>query len=165
MVRPHKTRVWPCFRGRLIRLTPCFRVRTTITSTSCFQEMSISGTTRGCCSNPNFRGNGADWELWITDRNRCRLAGAQPRRWPHAAVLAAFLLGRDDSTKVIGRLREPLLKPNEHEREGYVPNIVYTCGAILYRGDLITPYGMADHATGFATVAVAEVLAAMDRTV
>ena len=76
--------------------------------------------------------------------------------------IGAFLLDRDDPSKVIGRLREPLIKPNEQEREGYVPNVVYTCGAILYRGDLIIPYGLADHATGFATVALADVLAAMD---
>jgi len=75
--------------------------------------------------------------------------------------IGAFLLDRDDPTKVIGRLREPLLKPNENEREGYVPNVVYTCGALLHQGELIIPYGLADHATGFATVPLAEVLAAM----
>jgi predicted GH43/DUF377 family glycosyl hydrolase len=75
--------------------------------------------------------------------------------------IGAFLLDRDDPGKVIGRLREPLLKPNENEREGYVPNVVYTCGALLHQGELIIPYGLADHATGFATVPLDEVLAAM----
>ncbi len=75
--------------------------------------------------------------------------------------IGAFLLDRDDPGKVIGRLREPLLKPNENEREGYVPNVVYTCGALLHHGELIIPYGLADHATGFATVSLSEVLAAM----
>ena len=75
--------------------------------------------------------------------------------------IGAFLLDRDDPSKVIGRLREPLLKPNQNEREGYVPNVVYTCGALLHNGELIIPYGLADHATGFATVPLAEVLAAM----
>lgn len=75
--------------------------------------------------------------------------------------IGAFLLDRDDPAKVIGRLREPLLKPNENEREGYVPNVVYTCGALVHNGELIVPYGLADHATGFATVPLAEVLAAM----
>ncbi|MGH9667762.1 MAG: glycoside hydrolase family 130 protein, partial [Bryobacteraceae bacterium] len=46
--------------------------------------------------------------------------------------IGAFLLDRHDPSKVIGRLREPLLKPNENEREGYVPNVVYTCGALLH---------------------------------
>ena len=76
--------------------------------------------------------------------------------------IGAFLLDRDDPSKVIGRLREPLLRANENEREGYVPNVVYTCGALLHNGDLIIPYGLADHATGFATVPFAEVLTAME---
>jgi predicted GH43/DUF377 family glycosyl hydrolase len=76
--------------------------------------------------------------------------------------IGAFLLDRDDPSKLIGRLREPLLKPNESEREGYVPNVVYTCGALLHQGELIIPYGLADHATGFATVPVDEILAAME---
>jgi predicted GH43/DUF377 family glycosyl hydrolase len=76
--------------------------------------------------------------------------------------IGAFLLDRDDPTKVIGRLREPLLSPNQKEREGYVPNVVYTCGAMLYNGELIIPYGLADQATGFATVALADVLGAMN---
>lgn len=75
--------------------------------------------------------------------------------------IGAFLLDRDDPSKVIGRLREPLLKPNENEREGYVPNVVYTCGALVHNGELIIPYGLADHATGFATVPLAEVLAVL----
>jgi predicted GH43/DUF377 family glycosyl hydrolase len=75
--------------------------------------------------------------------------------------IGAFLLDRDDPSKVLRRLREPLLKPNENEREGYVPNVVYSCGALLHNGVLIIPYGLADHATGFATVPLSEVLAAM----
>lgn len=75
--------------------------------------------------------------------------------------IGAFLLDRKDPGKVIGRLREPLIKANENEREGYVPNVVYTCGALLHAGHLVIPYGLADHATGFATVEVQEVLDAM----
>jgi predicted GH43/DUF377 family glycosyl hydrolase len=77
--------------------------------------------------------------------------------------IGAFLLDRDDPSKVIGRLREPLLKPNQDEREGYVPNVVYTCGALVHNGELIIPYGLADQSTGFATVPLAEVLAAMEQ--
>lgn len=76
--------------------------------------------------------------------------------------IGAFLLDRDDPARVIGRLREPLLEPSQNEREGYVPNVVYTCGALIHDGQLIIPYGLADHATGFATVPLAEVLASME---
>ena len=75
--------------------------------------------------------------------------------------IGAFLLDRDDPAKVIGRLREPLLKPNENEREGYVPNVVYTCGAMVHNGELVIPYGLADYATGFAKVELGEVLRGM----
>jgi len=76
--------------------------------------------------------------------------------------IGAFLLDRDDPTKVIGRLPEPLLKPNKNEREGYVPNVVYSCGSLLHGKQLIIPYGTSDHATSFATVPLDEILAAME---
>ncbi len=76
--------------------------------------------------------------------------------------LGAFLLDLNNPSKVIRRLREPLLCPNEEEREGYVPNVVYTCGAVLHGRELIIPYAMSDSATSFATVSVDELLAAMN---
>ena len=66
------------------------------------------------------------------------------------------------ANEVIGRLREPLIKPNENEREGYVPNVVYSCGSLLHGRRLIVPYGMSDYATTFATLSLDEVLAAME---
>ena len=54
------------------------------------------------------------------------------------------------------------LSPNEAEREGYVPNVVYTCGALLHGRELIIPYAMSDYATSFATVSLDELLAAME---
>ena len=76
--------------------------------------------------------------------------------------IGAFLLDLDNPAKVIGRLRHPLLKPNQSEREGYVPNVVYTCGALLHGSKLVIPYGLADYATSFATVPLDELLAGMD---
>jgi predicted GH43/DUF377 family glycosyl hydrolase len=76
--------------------------------------------------------------------------------------IGAFLLDRDDPTKVIGRLREPLIKPDENEREGYVPNVVYSCGSLLHGRQLVIPYAMSDYATTFATLSLDEVLAAME---
>jgi predicted GH43/DUF377 family glycosyl hydrolase len=72
--------------------------------------------------------------------------------------IGAFLLDRDDPTRVIGRLRNPLLTPNNGEREGYVPNVVYSCGAIVHNGILVLPYAMSDYASTFATIQVKELL-------
>jgi predicted GH43/DUF377 family glycosyl hydrolase len=76
--------------------------------------------------------------------------------------IGAFLLDLDDPSKVIGRLREPLIKPNENEREGYVPNVVYSCGSLLFGRQLIVPYAMSDSVTTFATLVLDELLAAME---
>jgi len=78
--------------------------------------------------------------------------------------IGAFLLDLHDPAKVIGRLREPLIKPNQNEREGYVPNVVYSCGSLLHRGRLILPYAMSDSATTFATASLDDILAAMEPT-
>ena len=75
--------------------------------------------------------------------------------------LGAFLLDLKDPSKVIARLREPLMRPEPSEREGYVPNVVYTCGGLLHGKDLVLPYGMSDRVTGFALVPLDELLAAM----
>lgn len=76
--------------------------------------------------------------------------------------IGAFLLDRDDPTKVLGRSREPLITPNENEREGYVPNVVYSCGGLLHGRQLVIPYAMSDYATTLATLPLDEVLAAME---
>ena len=75
--------------------------------------------------------------------------------------IGAFLLDRDDPTKVLGRLREPLLTPNQGERVGYVPNVLYSCGAIAYNGILVLPYAMSDYASTFATIRVDDLLDAL----
>jgi len=66
--------------------------------------------------------------------------------------VGAMLLELDDPLKVIGRLREPLLAPSEAEREGYVPNVVYSCGSVIHNGRLYIPYAMSDTATSVASV-------------
>ncbi len=58
--------------------------------------------------------------------------------------IGALLLDLHDPSKVLGELKEPLLRPEANEREGYVPNVVYTCGALVHRGRLILPYGLND---------------------
>ncbi|MBA4066398.1 MAG: glycosidase [Isosphaera sp.] len=76
-------------------------------------------------------------------------------------AMGAMLLDRDNPAKVLGRLAEPLLTPDESERSGYVPNVVYSCGAVVHGGRLVIPYAMSDYASTFATVPVADVLGAM----
>jgi predicted GH43/DUF377 family glycosyl hydrolase len=72
--------------------------------------------------------------------------------------IGAFLLDKKDPSIVIGRLEEPLLTPNENEREGYVPNVVYSCGGAIHGDELIIPYAMSDHASSIAKVSVTELL-------
>jgi len=78
-------------------------------------------------------------------------------------AMGAFLLDLDDPSRVIGRLDVPLLELDANEREGYVPNVVYSCGALIHNRDLIIPYAMSDYASTFATVSLDEVLHAMVR--
>lgn len=66
--------------------------------------------------------------------------------------IGAVLLDLEDPSRVIGRLKEPLLEPDDNEREGYVPNVVYTCGALLHGDRLVMPYAMSDYATSIALV-------------
>jgi predicted GH43/DUF377 family glycosyl hydrolase len=77
--------------------------------------------------------------------------------------IGALLLDRNDPMRVLGRLSEPLLSPNDAEREGYVPNVVYSCGAVIHGKDLVIPYAMSDYATTFALVDVAELLTELTR--
>jgi predicted GH43/DUF377 family glycosyl hydrolase len=77
--------------------------------------------------------------------------------------IGAALLDAADPTKVIGRLHEPLLAPEGTEREGYVPNVVYSCGALLHGRELILPYAMSDKATAIARVSLDDLLAALLR--
>ena len=75
--------------------------------------------------------------------------------------IGAVLLDKDDPSKVIGRTAEPLLAAADQDREGYVPNVVYTCGAIRH-GDLIfMPYGIADSSVAFAFVPIKALLEKM----
>ena len=64
--------------------------------------------------------------------------------------LGAMLLDLDDPTKVVARLKEPLLMANEKERDGYVPNVVYSCGALIHNNELIIPYAMSDYSSTIA---------------
>ena len=77
--------------------------------------------------------------------------------------IGAILLDLEDPTKVLGHLKEPLLVPDEQEREGYVPNVVYTCGLLEHAGQLFIPYAQADKRTGVAVVELADLLSRLTR--
>ena len=75
--------------------------------------------------------------------------------------IGAILLDLEQPSRIIARLDEPLLAPNENEREGYVPNVVYSCGAIIHNGELVISYAMSDMNSGIATVDVGELMTCM----
>ncbi|MBP0903165.1 glycoside hydrolase family 130 protein [Mariniflexile gromovii] len=75
--------------------------------------------------------------------------------------IGASLLDLEDPTKEIGRLKEPLLSPLEEEREGYVPNVVYSCGSIIHNNHLILPYAVSDYASSYVTVNMDDLLKAL----
>jgi predicted GH43/DUF377 family glycosyl hydrolase len=78
--------------------------------------------------------------------------------------LGAILLDLDNPERVIAELTDPLLEPDDTERDGYVPNVVYSCGGLIHAGTLWLPYGASDTRIGFATMPVAAVLDRMTRT-
>jgi predicted GH43/DUF377 family glycosyl hydrolase len=73
-------------------------------------------------------------------------------------VLGAALFDIDNPEKEIGRSKTPLLIPNAEEREGYVPNVVYSCGSMVHNEDLIVPYAMSDYSSTYASVNLKELL-------
>ena len=79
--------------------------------------------------------------------------------------IGAMLLDLENPARIIARLEEPLLAPREEEREGYVPNVVYTCGAIIHNNELVIPYAMSDVMSGIATVGVRDLINCMRRLV
>lgn len=106
-----------------------------------------------------------DWEL--LQMGNCGSPIETPQGWlllTHAVgamrkyVLSLTLLDLHQPNLVIASLEQPLLSPNEEEREGYVPNVLYTCGMMLHAGQLIIPYAMSDNAISFATVELEDVL-------
>jgi predicted GH43/DUF377 family glycosyl hydrolase len=77
--------------------------------------------------------------------------------------IGAILLDLDDPTRILSQLPQPLLSPAGDEQDGYVPNVVYSCGALVHADTLVLPYGISDAAIGIATVPLPELLAALSR--
>ena len=77
--------------------------------------------------------------------------------------IVAVLLDKHDPSRVLARVREPLVRPEPTEREGYVPNVVYTCGALRHGDRIILPYAVSDTFSSFATINIAALLEALAR--
>lgn len=77
--------------------------------------------------------------------------------------ISAMLLDIDDPSKIIGSMNKALIEPDETEREGYVPNVVYSCGSMLHGGNLIIPYAMSDSSCGFARIPLEELISNMKK--
>ena len=76
-------------------------------------------------------------------------------------ALGAVLLDRDDPSKVLGRTRHPILEAEDDDRNGYVPNVVYTCGGMRIGDQLFVPYGISDSSIGFAFLPLKELVTAL----
>ena len=76
-------------------------------------------------------------------------------------AIGAVLLDKNDPSKILARSREPLVRPEPSEREGYVPNVVYTCGALRHNDQIVLPYAVSDTFSNFATLKIAALLRAM----
>ena len=75
--------------------------------------------------------------------------------------IGAVLLDKADPSKVIARTREPLIRPEPPERQGYVPNVVYTCGAMRHNDQIILPYAVSDTFSKFATIKIPDLIGLM----
>jgi predicted GH43/DUF377 family glycosyl hydrolase len=77
-------------------------------------------------------------------------------------AIGAALLDKNDPRKVLARTPQPLISPSDEYREGYVPNVVYTCGAMAMGRRLFMPFGVADSSVGFAWLDLDELVREMD---
>ena len=77
-------------------------------------------------------------------------------------AIGAILLDRDDPSRILGRTRQPILRAEDDDRNGYVPNVVYTCGGMRIGDQLFMPYGISDSSIGFAFLPLGDLIAAME---
>ena len=81
-----------------------------------------------------------------------------------AVQIGVDLLDKQDPSRVIARLDEPILIPEGQERDGYVPNVTYSCGAMIHNDQLIIPYAMSDSVAGIATLSLPELMTQLSRS-
>jgi predicted GH43/DUF377 family glycosyl hydrolase len=157
--KPYKTRVWRFFRGKSAAAMSCFHARMVKTTRSCFRTISTSGRIPEIIQEPEH-----PWEFiqigncgspLETDEGWIVLThGVGPMRNIASAPCCLILKSLQ---KLSPAWMSRCLRPHDKEREGYVPNVVYSCGAIIHNNELVIPYAMSDINSGIATVAVRRV--------
>jgi predicted GH43/DUF377 family glycosyl hydrolase len=78
-------------------------------------------------------------------------------------AIGAILLDINEPQRVLARLRKPILSPTEDHRDGYVPNVVYSCGGFVHNDTLVLPYGVADQSIAVATMSITKLVASMKK--
>lgn len=147
--------------GRYLALSRWDRENTSVTASTDNRTWGVARTIQtpasaweltqiGNCGPPIETGDG-----WLVLTH-----GVGPMR---TYCIGAILLDLEDPQRVIARLTDPLIAPDETERNGYVPNVVYSCGAMRHRDTLVIPYGTGDTAIAFATVSLPALLSRMRR--
>ena len=145
--------------GRYLALSRWDRENTSITSSPDNQTWTVAHTIQtpartweltqiGNCGSPIETEQG-----WLVLTH-----GVGPMR---TYSIGAILLDLEHPERLIASLEDPLISPDAQERDGYVPNVVYSCGAMRHRDTLVIPYGISDNEIGFATVPIPELLARM----
>ena len=148
--------------GRYLALSRWDRENTSLTESADNQTWTAARTIRtpvysweltqiGNCGSPIETGQG-----WLVLTH-----GVGPMR---TYRIGAILLDLEHPERVIAALEDPLISPDARERDGYVPNVVYSCGGMRHRDTLVIPYGFSDNEIGFATVSIPELLARMTPT-
>ena len=159
--RPPQTRAWRCSPGGSAAASSRCPAGTARPSRSPPPTTCRSGATPTPLHAPDAAlGAHPARQLRLAHRDRRRLAGAHPRRRADADATpsAPMLLDLDDPTRSSATCPSRCSSPTEDERDGYVPNVVYSCGAVLHGDTLVIPYGIADANIGVATIPLEQVL-------
>src|SRR5271166_261322 len=158
--RPRPIRVWPCSPDEYAVATQPCRERTARPTPSPSPTILRSGRARRPASSRPRHGKRCNSEIAARQSKPTQGGWCSPTASdPCVRITSAILLDLDDPTRVLGRLRRPLLSPARDEQNGYVPNVVYSCGALVHADTLVIPYGIADGAIGIATAPLPQLLA------
>ena len=142
---------------------PCSHGRTVKKIISCSQTISISGKSPKSSRSLNIIGNSSRSATAVPPSKPMKAGSCSPMASGLCASIASapYCLTLKIQQKSLPAWDDPLLAPHEKEREGYVPNVVYSCGALIHNNELVIPYAMSDINSGIATVDVGELIHCM----